>query len=59
MFLFLCKQTDTPATIVDTLQPGRKMVASGYALYGSATALVLSTGGGVNMFTLDPVSQAV
>lgn len=32
------------------------MVAAGYALYGSATVIVLSTGNGVNCFTLDPVS---
>jgi len=32
------------------------MVAAGYALYGSATMIVLSTGNGVNGFTLDPVS---
>jgi len=38
----------------DVLQPGRKMVAAGYALYGSATMVVLSTGDGVNGFTLDP-----
>jgi fructose-1,6-bisphosphatase I len=31
------------------------MVAAGYALYGSATMMVLSTGGAVNGFTLDPV----
>ncbi|XP_021922096.1 fructose-1,6-bisphosphatase 1 [Zootermopsis nevadensis] len=41
-------------TAEDTLQPGRKMVAAGYALYGSATMMVLSTGGAVNGFTLDP-----
>uniref|UniRef100_A0A183CK99 Fructose-1,6-bisphosphatase isozyme 2 n=1 Tax=Globodera pallida TaxID=36090 RepID=A0A183CK99_GLOPA len=38
----------------DTLQPGRKMVAAGYALYGSATMVVLSTPGRVDGFTLDP-----
>lgn len=32
------------------------MVAAGYAVYGSATMIVLSTGRGVNGFTLDPVS---
>ena len=32
------------------------MVCAGYALYGSATAIVLSTGNGVNSFMLDPVS---
>lgn len=38
----------------DALQSGRQLVAAGYALYGSATALVLSTGHGVNGFMLDP-----
>ena len=33
------------------------LVAAGYALYGSATMIVLSAGGGpVNGFLLDPVS---
>src|SRR5580698_8800484 len=36
------------------LQPGRKIVAAGYAVYGSATTLTLSTGYGVHGFTLDP-----
>lgn len=40
----------------DVLQPGRKLVAAGYALYGSATMMVISTGQGVNCFMLDPVS---
>lgn len=39
----------------DVLQNGRNIVAAGYALYGSATFIVLSTGNGVNGFTLDPV----
>lgn len=50
------KVCDGPACESDLLQPGRKMVAAGYAIYGSATMLVLSTGTGVNGFTLDPVS---
>lgn len=33
------------------------MVAAGYSVYGSATMLVLSTGNGVNGFTLDPVRK--
>jgi fructose-1,6-bisphosphatase I len=45
--------------LADVLQPGRKMVAAGYALYGSATMVVLSTGDGVNGFTLDPVSSTL
>jgi fructose-1,6-bisphosphatase I len=36
------------------LQPGTKIVAAGYSVYGSATTLVLSTGRGVHGFTLDP-----
>jgi fructose-1,6-bisphosphatase I len=36
------------------LQPGSKIVAAGYSVYGSATTMVLSTGAGVHGFTLDP-----
>lgn len=39
------------------LQPGRNLVAAGYALYASSTLLVLSTGPGVHLFALDPVRQ--
>lgn len=35
------------------LQPGNKQVAAGYVLYGPSTMLVLTTGKGVRMFTLD------
>uniref|UniRef100_A0A8B9WN75 Fructose-1,6-bisphosphatase 1 n=1 Tax=Bos mutus grunniens TaxID=30521 RepID=A0A8B9WN75_BOSMU len=38
----------------DALQPGRNLVAAGYALYGSATMLVLAMANGVNCFMLDP-----
>ncbi|KAF4372187.1 hypothetical protein F8388_001366 [Cannabis sativa] len=38
----------------DVLQPGKNMVAAGYCMYGSSCTLVLSTGEGVNGFTLDP-----
>ncbi len=37
----------------DFLQPGTKQVCAGYALYGPATMLVITTGNGVNGFTLD------
>jgi len=37
----------------DFLQPGTQQVCAGYALYGSSTMLVLTTGRGVNGFTLD------
>ncbi|KAK4535612.1 hypothetical protein CDCA_CDCA05G1637 [Cyanidium caldarium] len=36
------------------LVSGRALVAAGYAMYGSATNLVFSTGETVNGFTLDP-----
>ncbi|MBT9612345.1 MAG: class 1 fructose-bisphosphatase [Burkholderiales bacterium] len=35
------------------MQPGTKQVCAGYAIYGSSTMLVLTTGHGVNGFTLD------
>jgi len=38
------------------LLPGNQLVAAGYALYGSACMIVLTTGNGVNGFMLDPVS---
>ncbi|MDH5543253.1 MAG: class 1 fructose-bisphosphatase [Nitrospinota bacterium] len=40
----------------DFLQPGHKMVAGGYTIYGSSTMLVITTGNGngVHGFTLDP-----
>jgi len=41
------------ATEADFLQPGTKQVAAGYALYGPQTLLMLTTGRGVNCFTLD------
>lgn len=35
------------------LQPGRKQVVAGYVLYGPSTLLVMTTGNGVNLLTLD------
>jgi fructose-1,6-bisphosphatase I len=35
------------------MQPGTQQVCAGYALYGSSTMLVLTSGHGVNGFTLD------
>lgn len=40
-------------SVNDFLQPGVRQVCAGYALYGSSTMLVLTTGNGVNGFTLD------
>jgi fructose-1,6-bisphosphatase I len=43
-----------PGTIEDCLQPGDKLVAAGYVIYGSSTMMVYSTGNGVHGFTLEP-----
>lgn len=43
---------DNP-TEVDFLQPGTKQVAAGFCTYGPTTLMVLTTGNGVNGFTLD------
>jgi len=49
-------ETKGDAKVEEVLQPGSKMVAAGYAMYGSATMIVLTTGHGVHGFTLDPSS---
>ncbi|EPS98513.1 hypothetical protein FOMPIDRAFT_1024556 [Fomitopsis schrenkii] len=41
-------------TIEDVLRPGSEMVAAGYTMYGSSANMVLTTGNGVNGYTLDP-----
>ncbi|GBG14181.1 fructose-1,6-bisphosphatase I [Novimethylophilus kurashikiensis] len=43
----------THPKVEDFMQPGTQQVCAGYALYGSSTMLVLTTGRGVNGFTLD------
>ena len=40
-------------TTQDFLQPGRNQVAAGYVLYGPSVMLVITTGNGVAMYTLD------
>lgn len=54
IFSILKKDDDSPPSVKDALQPGTKVVAAGYCLYGSATMMVLSIGNGVNGFMLDP-----
>jgi len=54
IFAIFRKQDENPPTVQDALQPGNQIVAAGYALYGSATAIVLSLGAGVNGFMYDP-----
>ncbi|XP_010533395.1 PREDICTED: fructose-1,6-bisphosphatase, cytosolic-like [Tarenaya hassleriana] len=51
--IYTVKHSNEP-TIDDVLKPGSEMVAAGYCMYGSSCMLVLSTGTGVNGFTLDP-----
>lgn len=56
IFAIFKKEGNELPSLKDALQPGNKVVAAGYALYGSATMMVLSIGknGGVNGFMLDP-----
>ncbi|KAG9486846.1 hypothetical protein GDO78_006961 [Eleutherodactylus coqui] len=54
IFAIYRKTTETEPCEQDALQPGRTIVAAGYALYGSATLVALSTGQGVDCFMLDP-----
>ena len=48
-----CKGDCQNATAKDFLQAGTEQVCAGYALYGPSTMMVLTTGNGVNGFTLD------
>ncbi|GIV55375.1 MAG: fructose-1,6-bisphosphatase class 1 [Candidatus Kapaibacterium sp.] len=50
----LDESLDTPGTLEDILQPGYRQVCAGYAVYGSSTQLVYTTGMGVDVFTFDP-----
>lgn len=54
IFAIYKKVSDGPVVVGDALQPGKNVVAAGYALYGSATMVVLSIGAGVSSFMLDP-----
>jgi fructose-1,6-bisphosphatase I len=53
IFSILEKKSTSQVTEQDFLQVGSMQVAAGYVLYGPQTILVLTTGSGVNMFTLD------
>ena len=48
-----CPEGVSNPTAKDFLQPGAKQVCAGYAIYGPSTMMVLTTGHGVNGFTLD------
>ncbi|CAD6896887.1 unnamed protein product [Tilletia controversa] len=50
--IYLVKD-DSKGSIEDVLRPGSEMVAAGYCMYGSSANMVLTTGDGVNGYTLD------
>lgn len=54
IFAIWKKSDNSVPTLADGLKPGNEVVAAGYALYGSATMMVISIGSGVNGFMLDP-----
>ncbi|XP_077570642.1 fructose-1,6-bisphosphatase isozyme 2 [Stigmatopora nigra] len=54
IFAIYKRVTEGEPSEEDALQPGSKIVCAGYALYGSATLVALSTGAGLNFFMLDP-----
>lgn len=47
------ERTDA-GTLDDVLQPGYRQIVAGYAMYGSSTQLVYTSGNGVDVFTFDP-----
>ncbi|KAH7569617.1 hypothetical protein JRO89_XS06G0212100 [Xanthoceras sorbifolium] len=51
--IYMVKDSQEP-TLDEVLQPGKNMLAAGYCMYGSSCTFVLTTGSGVNGFTLDP-----
>jgi fructose-1,6-bisphosphatase len=53
IFSVLRHDTAAPPAAGDYLQPGRRQVAAGYAIYGPATMLVITVGKGTHGFTLD------
>ncbi|EEZ98675.1 fructose-1,6-bisphosphatase 1 [Tribolium castaneum] len=54
IFAIMKKTDNSIPSVKDALQPGNQVVAAGYALYGSATMMVISVGNGVHGFMLDP-----
>lgn len=47
-----------PDNLVEAFRvPGRRQLAAGFVLYGPHTAMVLTLGDGVNIFTLDPATR--
>ena len=48
---------NAPLETNDFLQAGSQQVAAGYVVYGPQTTLVMSLGAGVDLFTLDPLTD--
>ncbi len=57
IFSILPSNGGNPAEEATYLQSGRNQLAAGYVLYGPSTMLVMTTGQGVDVFTLDPSSN--
>jgi fructose-1,6-bisphosphatase I len=57
IFSVLPAPSGGPVHTADFLQPGRRQLAAGYAVYGPQTSLVITLGKGVAAFTLDPESR--
>lgn len=53
IFSVLVHTRKSAVTTADFLQPGRRQIAAGYAIFGPATMLVLTVGRGTHGFTLD------
>lgn len=53
IFSILRAPQDEAISAKSFLQPGTQQVCAGYAIYGPSTMIVLTTGNGVNGFTLD------
>lgn len=49
----ILKSANSNPELADFLQHGTTQICAGYALYGTSTMFVLTTGNGVNGFTLD------
>ncbi|XP_056274629.1 fructose-1,6-bisphosphatase isozyme 2 [Pseudoliparis swirei] len=54
IFAIYKRVSEGEPTEKDALQTGNHIVCAGYALYGSATLVALSTGAGLHFFMLDP-----
>ena len=53
IFSILAGQEDAEVSVEDFLQKGAEQVCAGFVLYGPSTMMILTTGQGVNGFTLD------